>query len=340
MGAKYVIPIKVDAKYQQTIISLSRTAISIEKYGSENIKKRIEEKKSFNNLLPSPVNILSYVEAVLTFSPFAVTLPFHRICSQLHFFNKQLWMFSHIGTENIYEMFLSDNEPLPIRSETDFLDLHRLGSFGSKKYFTVIVKGVNKLINFLNNPLTYADSNGVIDHQRLLQFHSAIHLMFSDLAAINFTNSKYGKTRLSFSYLDKLANIKANYLRIEDRHADELMFKRVLSLEHGNKLARMLNYHFGNEYDKLGLIMKKATINAYSRVHRSLEATVHDEINNEETKLQLLRCLRNTAHGSFLNRDQFDKVFYSDMSVPFEIVYFPLLLTLGLILDTKKFLEL
>jgi hypothetical protein len=163
-------------------------------------------------------------------------------------------------------MFLSDQEPLPINSTTDFLNLYNLGSFGGRKYFNTVVRGVNKLLCFLNNPLNYVNDKGVIDNQRLLQSHSAFHLMFADLAAINYTNSKYCKTRFSFSYLDKLSNVKANFLGIKDKNADELMFNRILSLEHGDKLARMLKYHFANEYDKVGTVMRSATQKAAAPV--------------------------------------------------------------------------
>ena len=87
--------------------------------------------------------------------------------------------------------------------------------------------------------------------------------------------------------------------------------------------------------------MYNSTINAYSKIHERIKEALFDNGKLEGNRLEHLRCLRNTAHGPFLRREQFERAFFSSAAtIPPEVIFLPLLLTWGLILETEKFLEL
>ena len=54
----------------------------------------------------------------------------------------------------------------------------------------------------------------------------------------------------------------------------------------------------------------------------------------------LIRAIRNTQHGPYLKGDQFESVFFSDFKIPPEVIYLPILLMWGLMLDYELFLDI
>lgn len=290
MSAKYVFPLTVDADYQQGLISLNRLVFSMESFSPEKIANRLNEGKIFDAMLPNPSNILSYPEALLVFSPFSVSLPFNRVGSQLHFFNNNLWMFPYYLTEGIFENFSSALEPIPVSYAEDYLGLFMLGSHGARCYFMATIEAVNSLLKYLNNPLNFLEKDGIINHKRLLQSHSAIHLMFADLMALNFTNSKYSKTRYTLSFLDKMANLRAAFYGNTGLKEEAAIFNRFLSDDFGGRLSNMLDHHLKRTYDKLGRCISGATSKLYAKISEHPDSK------------EFLRTIRNSSHGSFLKK--------------------------------------
>ena len=79
---------------------------------------------------------------------------------------------------------------------------------------------------------------------------------------------------------------------------------------------------------------------AFARFHRHLRAELGSEGLVERARLVRMRARRNLGHGAFLTQDQFDGLFLRTRgNVPEDLASLPLLLTLGLMLAPKRFLE-
>jgi hypothetical protein len=288
--------------------------------------------------LPSPIDILSYAEALLTFSPFSVTFPFNRIGSQIHFLGEKNWLFHRIATQGIYEMMLSS--PSPLMGDYDFrlIDIAKIGSIAARQYFGIVIHSLNNMLCYFTNPLNHIINNGIINHQRILQTLCSLNFMIADIACMNFMNSPYGKSRFALSYLDKLSNLIASYLGIKPNFEADL-FKYFISSEFCDILIKIYKHHIGNVNDSLGNIFCQSTQNVFDSINKSINEMKPDL--DEAGILEIIRTMRNTAHGSFLKGDKFEVAFMeTTMNIPGNIICLPLLITLGLALDTKYFIEM
>lgn len=107
LGATSVAPIFVNADYQQAFLSISKLLAIAEYGGFESAQKHVLSQTNLNAMLPTPIDILSYVESLNTMCPAAISLPLHRMGSSLHFMRPTPWFFPKLAIENIYEQVLS-----------------------------------------------------------------------------------------------------------------------------------------------------------------------------------------------------------------------------------------
>ncbi|TSK09155.1 MAG: hypothetical protein FPO08_07635 [Geobacter sp.] len=289
--------------------------------------ERLDQRRTLSTLMPSPMNIAAYADVMMVFSPMAVTLPLGKIASSLHFKQNTLWDFDYQASRNIFETFSSPHEPIPVNLHSDFLNLSKLGAHGTKKYFVECVNAINTLMSWLNDPREYAGEDGVVNHIKALQEQSSIYLMFSDMAAINFTNHNYSKVRHVLSFLDKLANLKVARSGLKWKSAEQDVFQSFFSASFGQGLSRLLNYRLKPSYDKLGRSLANAVISLYEKIE-------------EGGAENLVRSVRNCQHGPFLYGQQFEKIYFSEFSIPSELSYLPLLMMWGLAMDRDGFLSI
>jgi hypothetical protein len=143
LKAKYISPLKVNARYQQSFMSLVKFLLIYNEFGLEKSKELILEKRVLENLLPDPTKILSFVESLLTFSPFAVSLPVHRIGSQLNLLCDSLWVFEYVAAQGMYEILLTEKSPLMELENKRMFSLGEVSSFTSRKYYMASINAVN-----------------------------------------------------------------------------------------------------------------------------------------------------------------------------------------------------
>jgi hypothetical protein len=332
MEAKAVFPLTCDATFQQGMISIPKLVAGIEQFGADHIVKRYQEEKTFMALLPTPASVSTYPEALLMFSPFTVTLPHGKVCSHLHFLHTNLWYFPNLASQGVFELLASSHNPVPIRQEKDFLNLDELRSYGVRKYFIECINGINKLMRFFNDPLSYVTADGFLDHIGMLQAQSSVHMLFSDMLAINFSNNYNTKLRNTLAFLDKLANLVVAFQRIDPKLRNKVetdVFEGFFKPQFGKALASIVRYHLKGSYERLAVSLSRAVLSLYEK----LETGDKDNEN-------LIRAVRNSQHGPYLGRNQFQTIFFSDYKIPFELFYLPILLTWGLMLDHDRFFNI
>ena len=266
------------------------------------------------------------------FSPFSVTLPHGMVCSHLHFLQTNLWYFPNLATQGIFELMSTTHNPVPVQQVKDFLNLDELHTFGVRKYFIECINGINKLMRVMNNPLRYITDDGVLDHIGMLQAQSSVHMLFSDMLAINFSNNHNTKLRNALSFLDKLANLIVAVKRVEPKlinKAEAEVFEGFFKEQFGNALASIIRYNLKGSYERLATSLSSAVISLYGEMK-----------NGDKDNQNLIRAIRNTQHGPYLQKKQFEAIFFSDYKVPFELFYLPILMTWGLMLDFDRFVDI
>src|SRR5262245_54119518 len=77
LGASSVAPISANADYQQAVLSISKLLAIMEYGGIESAKKHVAGQTNLSAILPSAIDILSYVESLNTMCPAAISLSLH-----------------------------------------------------------------------------------------------------------------------------------------------------------------------------------------------------------------------------------------------------------------------
>lgn len=338
LGATSVAPLSINASYQQAFLSIAKLLALAQYSGIQSAKDHVANETDLNAALPTPLDILSYVESLNTMCPAAISLPLHRIGSSLHFMGPKPWFFPRLAIANIFEQVLSRNEPIASSEVAFFTKGQHMQTRAVHSYFFSAVEGVNRLTRFLNDLRTYADSNGIFDPMKMAKAHSVVRLMFADCQSINFTNSRYIKLRMVFAFLDKLANFLA-FMKGSTAPEEEL-FKRVCSETTGAHLAAMLQENFETRFHGLGRLMAGLTQATYKRIHSHVSTQLRKPTCSEYERLDYLRKLRNSAHGAFLKSNQFEDVFLTaGGTICMEFTFLPLLLLWGLVANPGKFLS-
>ena len=248
-------------------------------------------------------------------------------------------MFESGPVQGISEMFSLALSPLSA-------DAHTFGLRGLKdmseanvwRYLRVVVDGVNRLTNFLNDPRNFADANGVVDLLKQAQAYSAASLLFADIAGLNFSTRSHNRVSYAMSALDKLANLRVHVGNAGASEGEAMM--ALASKSQQDQLTQLLRRELMPHSDSLAQSFSEVVNRAYEAVHAHLAKQDPAAETSERARLERVRLQRNIRHGAFLNRDGFDKLFLrSDGTVPADLATIPFVLVLGLILDPKVFLS-
>jgi hypothetical protein len=204
---------------------------------------------------------------LLTFSPFAVSLPVHRIGSQLNLLCDSLWVFEYVAAQGMYEILLTEKSPLMELENKRMFSLGEVSSFTSRKYYMASINAVNKLMIYCNNPVNFTNNAGEYEYKKHIQFYVAINLLFEDLNSISISNHNYIKIRFAFNFLDKLSNLVFYYVG-RPYESETEVFKYILSKKFGEKLARMLRKQYGSDYEELGTLMYSFVNRTYEQIYK------------------------------------------------------------------------
>lgn len=336
--ANAVAPLAINANYQQAFLSISKILALVQYSGLEGAAEHIANQKALSAALPTPLDILSYVESINTMSPSAISLPVHRIASSLHFMRPNPWFFPRLAIENVYEQMLTNIEPLADSGIAFFTKGQHLQTRAIQSYFLTAVESINRLTRYLNDIRSYVDDQGVYDGMKMAKAHSVVRLLFADWQSINFTNSRYIKLRMVFAFLDKLANFIS--MMKPGTTSEEELFRRLCSAATGNSLAAMLKENFEVRFHSLGRLMAGVVQATYAAIHIHISSQLRKPTCTEYERLSYLRTLRNSAHGAFLKSNQFEQVFLAaGGTICMEFTYLPLLLLWGLVTNPERFIR-
>ncbi len=337
-NAAYSIPLRINGNRQQAVLSLGKISLLMQKFQSKEEVDRINfGSKSLESLLPHPPHFMTYADALLIHVPLVISLPFSRVASALHFLSDKPKEFVHDSNKGLLETLFSSLDPMTSRGVGDVLGKDHIGSVGQRRYFSLVIAGLNRFIAYLNDLRNYQSSDGTVDFQAFVQAHCAAHLIFTELFAINFANSSYIKQKLAFSIVDKIANLKRHLG--QGREEESALFKKMFSDDSCQLVASILKHHGRNVYRKLGDRLSRLVQQSYGHLHSELRQITRDD--DEGAWLGYLRTVRNAKdHGAFLVGGQFEKTFLTtDGSVPSDVVQIAFLLVFAMVLEPGRFLK-
>jgi len=326
-GANFVTGVSVDMGSLQSHQSFSKLGLIMGKYGTEKTEELVFKGKA--------LSILSYFDGLMQISPIAFTLPFHRDNCAWHFQSEGMWLFKHELTNAFSAKFLWPVNPLSDLSEIIGLDKLGMDENNIWKYMRTICNGINRLISYLIDIRNFVE-DGKVNFLKQVQAHSAIHLLFADIIAINFSSEAHHKISFCFSALDKFANLRVQLGNSGGSEPD--MFKALCSESQYQQLLGLYDLEaqtFG--YQNLFDNFKNVANDCYLEIknHFNTQGAF-----NESESLGRLYSQRNIRHGAFLRFNQFENLFLeSSGTVPDGISVLPYLLMLGLLINPKKFLE-
>lgn len=338
LGAKFVTAVSVNAGIQQAWVSLAKVLLLVQRYSEKEALKRMRA-GALDSVLPTSLDALAYVDALTRFTPLHLTLPVYREGCAWHFQREAMWMFPIAPEFGLNQQFMFNLSPLS--EKVSFRGLSGLRGMSAQviwRYLRFVTTGVNRLCKFLNDPRSFAGSDGSIDLLRQAQAYSAIRLLFSDISAVNYAPNPHHRIGFAMSALDKLANLRIalvgdvtyNESRAMTDLASESQAENLRSI-----LARRLKaMNYGDLDASLGPMVEQC----YADFHEDLSKSVGGA-STEGARLAYVRMLRNVRHGTFLNRGQFEDVFLSSAgNVPESLVTIPFALALGLLAEPAEFL--
>lgn len=341
LGAKRVYPIRVNSEGFYSKIALAKISYLNRHHGLEIAQDKVLNERILEAALPSPIEPLQNLNALLFLSPYAFALPLERVGSALLFAPERTWQFPNILTSNIFDQIDSTNDVFGTNKLT-FLFLGRETSWRLvRQFIQLAVASINNLLRYFSDPVNFLAENGEFDELRLIKAHSLLRLMIADVKAINATSSHHGKSRLTFQFIDKIANliVEMQPTKAASRKREEtLAAQHFYRAEIFDELITILGYHGRQKDRRLGDLLTKAISRVATTTRDDIQAVFKKagEPDSNDRRIEYFRILRNLGHGTFLDRKQFEELFLKlNPVIPTEFTYLPwlVLLALGLAPD-------
>jgi hypothetical protein len=338
--AKYVTGVSVDTDYQQACISFSKIALLAQEHDHRNVAALLDERKPLSAVLPSSLDVLSYVECLTRLSPIMFTLPFRRMGCAWHFQCEAMYRFGSDPVNGVAQQFLTDFSPLS--DAAHFLGLEGLRGMDARAVFKLLrftVAGINRLMSYLNDPRNFTLIDHSVDFLTEVQAYVAVHLLFADLNAVNYSTYAHNRITYAMSFMDKLANLRSKLGRVEENESTLMTgLASVSQRDHLKELIGSATSTFG--YQDLSKSLNEMIDVCYDRLHQQLRKQSRDDEGTEASRLERIWLQRNVRHGAFLRRNAFERLFLaSDGTIASTIGTLPFLLVLGLISDQARFLS-
>ncbi|WP_374375814.1 hypothetical protein [Dongia sp.] len=343
--ATHVTCVKANLEELQEALSAIKIVCLWQHFGGERAGQMVRSGHDdpllapFGRAWPSCLDTLSYVDALVKFPPLALTLPVRRLNCAFHFQSEAMWHFHRVFCNGWLNEFAMAVNPMAESGHYFGLSgLHAMNEANIWRYLSFVVSSVNSLLCWLCDPSNFVDADGRIDLLRQMQTLSAVHLLFGDLSAMHHSTESHHTISFAMSLLDKLANLRWKFERKGRRQKESEYFKALCSMSEARNLKVLLRRIFDRRsYNDLGVAFEQAVDRSYEEFHSCLRRQGYDE---EKDRLDLLRSQRNIRHGSFLEKEQFEKLFLnSSGAIPSTIGSITFLLVLGLVVSPELFLN-
>ena len=335
-GATHVAAVTIDAKAQQRAISLAKILLLLERYGQEETHGLITETDILHTIAPHPLTVQEFVSCFTVFSPFALTIPISRPGCTWHFWRENGWKSPDASTEGL--LYRLQQSVSPLSEITSFLIFS--GALPSQadevwRWLRMVVAAINNVCRYINDPRTFANSDGRVDVSKQMQAMCSLTMLFADLQTLNASPRAYDRTKISFAMIDKLANLRKELGQYDS--AEGTIAAELMSLSQSKFVRRTIRLKVHPYWNRIGEHLRFAS-RCFLHAHRHLRNELAEGEGGENQRLDRLRSYRNLNHGTFLNKNQFFKIFLTGRSsVPPSLPSVAVILTLAFLLDPHGF---
>ncbi len=338
-NASFVTGVALETGAQQQAISITKIALLSSRYDQDEVRTLVASHGAMSGALPNSLEYLAYIDCLTRLSPIFMTLPSFRSGCSWHFQGDAMWQFNGALVNSELSQFSQSINPLAEDAHLfGFHGLKRMNEENVWRYLKIVIEGVNRLIEFMNDFRNFTDANGHVDLLKKTQTYSAIRLIFADIAAINLSTESHSRISHSMSALDKFSNLKVILGSVPLSEAQAM--QGLASNSQRVELIRITESTLSQLYPELCESLKTVMDRCFDELHTHLGEQSSAARESETERLNRLWSQRNIRHGSFLRRNQFESLFFeSSGTVPVTISSLPIILMLGMILSPEEFLQ-
>lgn len=341
LNAKFVVPVSINASKQQSYFSFAKASFIAQHQGEKGLEEFQKRRDSLSGIeMSGGLEILTFVDAMTRLSPMVFTLPVHSHGCSWHFYADGVYMLPRESNVSLLQEFVLDLSPR-IESAPTFglLGMSNMGEANIWRLLNTIVDGVNRLFTMLNDHRQFVDDEMRYDPASQLKSYASIYVLFSDLLSLNSTINPHNRVCFTFSFLDKLANLKTRFSGTGRSEVDN--FKVLASLQFGKEVRNILRQALQAYPDEFVQSFLPTVGQCYGQIHRDIGRDLRNRRADQNVRLERLRDLRNMHHGAFLQKGSFERIYSESKGVvPREIVTLPYLLTLALLLRPRELLDI
>jgi hypothetical protein len=339
--ATNVVPVSLSAGMQQQYFSFAKVSLLTQLFGGGRLEELLHDKNAFSGIeITGALDILGFVDALTRLIPIAFSLPVRRRGCTWHFYGDGFFPMKSLACHGLFQDFLRGINPRSADIVMGNLDgLHSFREENAWRLIRAAVLGINRLMSFLNNPLTFTNHHGKTDFLLQLKSYGAVHMLFADLLAVNYSINPHSQISFSFAFMDKLANLRKHLGGASG--GEGTLAKDLASLRFGKAVRGVIGRELGIIHEDLAKSFLPVVRSCYWHIHRHLGREIGRSGKVEAKRLSRLRSMRNLNHGAFLQDDKFNEVFFEATgTVPPSLAALPYILALGLVLSPKEFLTL
>ena len=342
-----VVSLAVNIRMQQRIFALLKGSACVKEHGLRNLEEYFQTKEVFTGLeMTGGLPILSVVEAFTSSMPVFMTLPLNTIGTSWHFYGEGAYMLTSDQASPFISIFQQELYPLSERSTAigSSLLFRDMNSDFVWQLLKFSVDSLNTMFCYANDVFNFLNDQNELDAVHQLQFWGALHLLYADMAAVNYSTSSHIRYHLAFGALEKFGNLIMERNRRpkskDNKPLKESHFVRVL-LSMGGKevIVKTIEELIAESRPILFKQIKASCENCYKNFHEKLKDIFEND--SESERLREFSAYRNFyAHGTFLNRNEFKDIFSNSSGrIPSEIISIPYFVMLAMSCNPERFFQ-
>lgn len=337
--------ITTDIKAFYARVALPKMSFLIERFGSKASVGAIFDRRLLSGVLPSPLEPLELLDALLIFPPHVAALSLHRPSCAVAFIADRVKIFDNRVFQGLPNYLVPELTHLLTRGAGAALKKCRFDG-EADQFLSVVTQATNSFWAFFTTPLLWLGDDGIVDDLRQIKGMSLARLLVSDVLAIQRASSAFARTRLMFEFFDKFAALCVErHAGFNDRQrqtteanwAPQLMQNELLSL-----VIRIFNYQYRTTRQKVFLLLaefseavRKGIVRDFAKMHAEAGEPI-----TQESVSECIRIIRNLVHGTFLSSGRFEKLFLKiNPSLPVDAHRLPWVYLLAFGIDPKFFVD-
>ncbi len=272
------------------------------------VGKNVElELNAFWNAIPNPKDFESYIDPFFILAPISIAVPFDRLTSGVILIPENTLLHPFESVVGYPSLFLtSPSGPMAGGVFNLFGTEGQFSSITARRYVSEILEKANAMVEWLMNPINSYNTKGQYDEAYGIQILATVHGIFTSFSMMAKTNNADERLIHIFMAFDRISNMSVNFVNfkngtVKDTSSDEVqVFKNLLTQDFFDFAISTIKHNIKDK--NVSKILCDAGDTAFSDLLTSFK-------NFSEPPDEIIRTVRNTAHGAFLKKQKFLRAF-------------------------------